>query len=105
MSTTDAVTGPTAAPAAPGIQVTGVHRSFGAVRALDGVDLTARAGAVTALVGPNGSGKTTLLRVLAGLLAPDAVRESQVPNASGIHPVRARAAGPWATGSCPATRT
>jgi ABC-2 type transport system ATP-binding protein len=41
------------------------------VRALDGVDLTAHAGAVTALVGPNGSGKTTLLLVLAGLLVPD----------------------------------
>ena len=50
----------------------GVHRAFGDVRALDGVDLVARPGAVTALVGPNGSGKTTLLLVLAGLLVPDA---------------------------------
>lgn len=55
-----------------GIRTAGVVRSFGAVRALDGVDLHARAGRVTALVGPNGSGKTTLLLVLAGLLAPDA---------------------------------
>ncbi len=59
-------------PGAAGIEVRGVHRAFGAVRALDGVDLVARAGAVTALVGPNGSGKTTLLLVLAGLLVPDA---------------------------------
>ncbi len=57
---------------APGIEVHGLHRAFGAVRALDGADLVARAGAVTALVGPNGSGKTTLLLVLAGLLVPDA---------------------------------
>jgi ABC-2 type transport system ATP-binding protein len=72
MSATAGAMLPTPASPAPGIRVTGVHRSFGAVRALDGVDLTARAGAVTALVGPNGSGKTTLLLVLAGLLVPDA---------------------------------
>jgi ABC-2 type transport system ATP-binding protein len=56
---------------ADGIVVRGLHRAFGAVKALDGVDLTAHSGAVTALVGPNGSGKTTLLLVLAGLLVPD----------------------------------
>src|SRR3954453_7973179 len=55
-----------------GIRVTGLRRAFGRVQALDGVALPARAGAVTALVGPNGSGKTTLLLVLAGLLVPDA---------------------------------
>jgi ABC-2 type transport system ATP-binding protein len=55
-----------------GIVVRGLHRSFGSVRALDGVDLDARPGRVTALIGPNGSGKTTLLLVLAGLLVPDA---------------------------------
>jgi ABC-2 type transport system ATP-binding protein len=55
-----------------GIHVHGLCRAFGRVQALDGVDLTARPGAVTALVGPNGSGKTTLLLVLAGLLVPDA---------------------------------
>ncbi|MFF3064909.1 ABC transporter ATP-binding protein [Oerskovia sp. NPDC057915] len=54
-----------------GIVAQGVRRAFGAVRAVDGVDLVARPGRVTALVGPNGSGKTTLLLVLAGLLTPD----------------------------------
>jgi len=54
------------------ILVQGLRRSFGPVRAVDGVDLQARPGAVTALVGPNGAGKTTLLLVLAGLLQPDA---------------------------------
>ncbi|WP_456823383.1 ABC transporter ATP-binding protein [Cellulomonas sp. P5_E12] len=62
---------PPPAAARDGIEVRDLHRAFGSVKALDGVDLTARAGAVTALVGPNGSGKTTLLLVLAGLLVPD----------------------------------
>lgn len=55
-----------------GIIVDGVRRSFGAVHAVQGITFTARAGAVTGLVGPNGSGKTTLLLMLASLLAPDA---------------------------------
>ncbi|RZS62889.1 ABC-type multidrug transport system ATPase subunit [Xylanimonas ulmi] len=55
-----------------GVHASGVRRAFGAVRAVDGVDLDAQPGRVTALVGPNGSGKTTLLLVLAGLLVPDA---------------------------------
>lgn len=63
---------PLTTPRAHGIEVTGLRRAFGSVKALDGADLVARAGAVTALVGPNGSGKTTLLLVLAGLLVPDA---------------------------------
>jgi ABC-2 type transport system ATP-binding protein len=54
-----------------GIVATEVHRYFGAVRAVNGVSLRARKGAVTALIGPNGSGKTTLLLVLAGLLTPN----------------------------------
>ncbi|AEE47524.1 ABC transporter ATP-binding protein [Cellulomonas fimi] len=62
---------PQAPDAADGIVVAGLRRAFGTVQALDGVDLRARAGRVTALVGPNGSGKTTLLLVLAGLLVPD----------------------------------
>lgn len=68
------VASPDPAPSPPtdGIVVRGVARSFGSVHALVGVDMHARAGRVTALVGPNGSGKTTLLLVLAGLLVPDA---------------------------------
>ncbi|MCO5308568.1 MAG: ABC transporter ATP-binding protein [Austwickia sp.] len=53
------------------IEVMGLRRSFGTVKAVDGIDLTAAPGEVTALVGPNGAGKTTLLLVLATLLAPD----------------------------------
>ncbi|MFS0712810.1 ABC transporter ATP-binding protein [Microbacterium sp. 2P01SA-2] len=55
-----------------GISVRDVRRSFGRVEAVRGVDLDARAGAVTGLVGPNGAGKTTLLLMLASLLQPDA---------------------------------
>jgi len=57
--------------AEPAIVAHGLTRSFGAVRALDGLDLSVPAGRVVALVGPNGAGKTTLLLILAGLLAPD----------------------------------
>ena len=54
-----------------GIWARDVHRSFGAVRAVAGVNLDVRRGTVTALIGPNGSGKTTLMLMLAGLLRPD----------------------------------
>jgi len=57
---------------AGGIEVRGVRRTFGDVVAVDGMDLDAPPGEVTALVGPNGAGKTTLLLVLATLLVPDA---------------------------------
>lgn len=87
--------GPPAATPPPGIEVRGLRRAFGAVQALDGVDLVARAGAVTALVGPNGSGKTTLLLVLAGLLVPD-TGEVRVAGADPVTQSRAaRARTGW----------
>src|ERR1700704_62898 len=57
---------------APAIEVRGLVKSFGKVRALDGVELTAHQGQVVGLLGPNGAGKTTLVRVLATLLKADA---------------------------------
>jgi sodium transport system ATP-binding protein len=53
------------------IAVDGVSKRFGRVSALNGLSFTARAGALTTLLGANGSGKTTALRLLAGLLRPD----------------------------------
>lgn len=54
------------------VEVDGVVKSFGNVRALDGVTLQVRKGEVYGLLGPNGSGKTTLIRTLVGLVRPDA---------------------------------
>jgi len=54
------------------IEARGLRKSFGSVKALDGLDLTVRAGEVHAFLGPNGAGKTTTIRVLLGLLRKDA---------------------------------
>src|SRR5437763_8158402 len=54
----------------PTVEVSGVTRTFGRRRAVDGVDLILQAGDCLALFGPNGAGKTTLLRLVAGLLKP-----------------------------------
>ena len=53
------------------IRLEGVSRHFGAVRALDGVDLEIRRGEWLAVMGPSGSGKTTLLNLIGGLDRPD----------------------------------
>ena len=58
------------------IEADGLVKSFGEVRALDGIDLVAREGTVFGLLGPNGAGKTTAIRVLSTLLRPDAGRAS-----------------------------
>jgi len=56
----------------PAIEAEGLRKSYGEVRALDGVDLVAPAGTVLGLLGPNGAGKTTVVRILTTLLPPDA---------------------------------
>jgi ABC-2 type transport system ATP-binding protein len=53
------------------IEASDLVRTFGATRALDGIDLRVPAGTVYGLLGPNGAGKTTAVRVLATLLRPD----------------------------------
>jgi ABC-2 type transport system ATP-binding protein len=54
------------------IEVSGLVKTFGSTRALDGLDLTVEPGEVHGFLGPNGSGKTTTIRVLLGLLHADA---------------------------------
>jgi oleandomycin transport system ATP-binding protein len=58
------------------IEVEALRKSFGPVRALDGIDMVAREGTVFGLLGPNGAGKTTAIRVLSTLLRPDSGRAS-----------------------------
>jgi ABC-2 type transport system ATP-binding protein len=54
------------------IDVRGLSKSFGAVRAVDQFDLKVPRGAIYGFLGPNGSGKTTTIRMVCGLLKPDA---------------------------------
>ena len=54
-----------------GIEARDLHKSYGSVRALCGVDLSAETGTVLGLLGPNGAGKTTAVRILTTLLRPD----------------------------------
>ena len=53
------------------LEVENLHKSFGAVRAVDGVSFVARDGEITGLLGPNGAGKTTTLRMLYTLMRPE----------------------------------
>jgi branched-chain amino acid transport system ATP-binding protein len=56
------------------LQARGLRKSFGALAALDGVDLEVREGETHAIIGPNGAGKTTLINQLSGRQRPDAGR-------------------------------
>ncbi len=53
------------------LDVTGVTKSFGSLRAVDGANLTVRKNTITGLIGPNGAGKTTLFSLICGALKPD----------------------------------
>jgi len=54
------------------VEVHDVVKSFGRLRALDGISLSIRRGEIYGLLGPNGAGKTTLIRAMVGLVRPDA---------------------------------
>jgi ABC-type sugar transport system ATPase subunit len=53
------------------LQATGIHKTYGGIVALRGVDLRVRAGSVHALLGENGAGKSTLVKILGGATRPD----------------------------------
>src|SRR4051795_12052581 len=54
----------------PAIETRGLTRSFGGVRAVDGIDLRVESGTFYGFLGPNGAGKSTTIKMLTGLLAP-----------------------------------
>jgi branched-chain amino acid transport system ATP-binding protein len=54
------------------LRVSGLSKSFGGLRAVDGVSLQVDEGRIVALIGPNGAGKTTLFAMISGFLRPDA---------------------------------
>ena len=56
----------------PLLTLDGVTRTFGGLRAVDGVSLSVAAGTIHGIIGPNGAGKTTVFNVINGFLAPDA---------------------------------
>ncbi|GAA1397434.1 daunorubicin resistance protein DrrA family ABC transporter ATP-binding protein [Pseudonocardia kongjuensis] len=74
----------------PAIEVDGLVRTFGDVRAVDGISFTARPGQVLGLLGPNGSGKTTTVRMLATLLPPTAGRATVLGHDVAADPAAVR---------------
>ena len=84
------------------LELRGVEKSFGPVRALMGVDLLIESGVVTALVGDNGAGKSTVIKIVSGIETPDG-GEDPLARPVGAHPF---ATGRRRTlGSLPFTRT
>jgi ABC-2 type transport system ATP-binding protein len=79
-------------PADARARLEGVVKSFGDVRALDGVDLALHRGEVLALLGPNGAGKSTAVAVMLGLRTPD-VGRAVLDGGDPRHPSSRRAVG------------
>jgi ABC-2 type transport system ATP-binding protein len=62
---------PEAVDRAVAVKLTGVTKTYGSVRAVDGVDLSIGAGEMVAILGPNGAGKSTITELITGLIRPD----------------------------------
>jgi branched-chain amino acid transport system permease protein len=56
---------------APLLEVKGLAKAYGGIKALQDVDLTVMPGSIVAIIGPNGSGKTTLFNLITGMVRPD----------------------------------
>jgi ABC-2 type transport system ATP-binding protein len=72
------------------VRAEALRKSFGATKALDGLDLQVPEGTILGLLGPNGAGKTTAVRVLTTLLIPDSGRATVAGIDVVAHPTRAR---------------
>ncbi len=75
------------------LRVEDLRKSFGAVKAVDGVSFSLAAGSATALVGESGSGKSTISRLLVGLESADSGRITLLTGASGAAPPTAGSGG------------
>lgn len=64
--------GPASHPGELAVSVRGLHKSYGPVQAVRGLDLEIQRGQIIALLGPNGAGKTTTMEIIEGLRRPDA---------------------------------
>jgi branched-chain amino acid transport system permease protein len=85
---------PPAAPAPSELEIGGLVRHFGGVRAVDGIDLSMAPGQAMGIVGANGSGKSTLVNLIAGTETPDAGRiRWGGERIDGLPPVRVARAG------------
>ena len=84
----------------PAILISGLTKTFGRARALDGLDLTVGTGEVHGFLGPNGAGKTTTIRILLGLLRADA-GNGRPARRRPVARRHRRCTGGWPT--CPAT--
>ena len=72
------------------LQVNGVTKSFGNVRALNGVSFSVEHAEVLGLLGPNGSGKSTLMKIIVGILKPDAGNIQVLTTDVGADPIRVK---------------
>jgi ABC-2 type transport system ATP-binding protein len=75
--------------APPAVDLTGVHKNFGSVQAVDGVDLKISSGEIVAILGPNGAGKTSTIDIVLGLSQPTAGSVAVY----GMHPRKAISLG------------
>jgi ABC-2 type transport system ATP-binding protein len=90
MTNTPTAAGHAAGSSPPAIEAVGLTKHYGDVHAMDGLDLVAPSGKVTAILGPNGAGKTTFVKAVATLLKPNSgsLRVAGIDAAAHPHHVR-----------------